>query len=133
MNSIPLPLPPVSAQSQESIALEVYSILAAAIANLTVTHLNISDNALGGKGLTAFKPALSAQQQNLRSLLVHNVGASADACSVLADCLPAPTNLSRLSLYNNMSGDAGAKSIALIVAASRELQHFRMASCRVEA
>lgn len=60
---------------QEDEALEVLAIITSSLPAQTLTHLNLSDNALGEKGMRACKPAF-LDQANLESISLENVGLS---------------------------------------------------------
>jgi len=92
--------------------------------------LDISDNALGEKGVRRFAAVLRAQPR-LRSLGLLNIGCSPQACAAVAELLGAPEELRRLHLFNNMSDDAGALSIAGLLR-STAIEDFRMGSSRVK-
>mmetsp|Transcript_10076 Transcript_10076/g.18988 ORF Transcript_10076/g.18988 Transcript_10076/m.18988 type:complete len:514 (-) Transcript_10076:111-1652(-) len=92
--------------------------------------LDLSDNALGEKGVRACADILKAQTA-LQSLAFQNDGISVHAASALLEILPAPQNLKRLHFYNNMTGDEGAFSIAQVLAKATGMEDFRMSSTRV--
>lgn len=70
-------------------------------------------------------------QTALESIAFQNVGCSVKACAALDELLAPLSSLRRIALYNNMSGDEGAASIARIVAHSPHMQDFKMVSSRV--
>lgn len=92
--------------------------------------LDISDNALGEKGVRRFEAVLQAQPR-LRSLGLLNIGCSPQACAAVAELLGAPEALQRLQLFNNMSDDAGAIAIAGLLRRS-PIEDFRMGSSRIQ-
>lgn len=92
--------------------------------------LDLSDNALGEKGVRAAGDLLKAQP-GLKSLTFCNDGISKEAAAAIAEILPAPQNLQKLHFFNNMSGDEGAFAIANVLARSTSMQDFRMSSTRV--
>jgi Ran GTPase-activating protein 1 len=75
-------------------------------------ELNVSDNALGSKGVTACKSLFT--RKSLKRLYACNNGLSADACVLVAELLleSGCPELTTLHFYNNMSGDGGAAAIA---------------------
>ena len=122
----------VIAGRPEAEALEVLRILSSAFESVAdgLTHVDISDNALGQKGIDALLPLLRSEL--LSSLRVCNNGMSADAALQLAT-LVAPgerTRLETLHYFNNMSGDGGATALALIAARSPQLVDFRFSGTR---
>ena len=68
----------------EDEALASLRTLAGALAGAALHDLDLSDNALGEKGVRAFGAALAAQT-GLRSLALLNVGASLHACAAVAE------------------------------------------------
>jgi Ran GTPase-activating protein (RanGAP) involved in mRNA processing and transport len=143
----------------EAEGLAVYRALAAALTGggraARLEELDLSDNAVGTKGVAALRPLLE-QVPNLRRLFFCNCGVSAEAARSIADCLlglgregtdtaPAAasasaaaattttataTALRLLHFDNNMSGGAGAVAVAAIVASSPELRDLRFSSSR---
>ena len=95
-------------------------------------ELDLSDNAVGTKGVEAWRPLLLALPR-LRRLFFCNCGISAEAARAIADCL-APggreTALRVLHFDNNMSGGAGAAAVGDIAAASPQLEDLRFTSSR---
>lgn len=75
-------------------------------------ELNVSDNALGSKGVTACKSLFT--RKSLKRLYACNNGLSADACVLVSELLleSGCPELTTLHFYNNMSGDGGAAAIA---------------------
>ena len=114
----------------EDEALAALRTLADALADAALHDLDLSDNALGEKGVRAMGAALAAQT-GLRSLSLLNVGASLHACAAVAELLRHAGELRSLAFHNNMSGCGGAAEIAGIVARAPKLASFRMASSRV--
>jgi Ran GTPase-activating protein 1 len=115
----------------EAEGLAVYRTLAAALASVQLKEIDLSDNAMGLKGVDACRSVLQ-QQDALERLFFCNCGISAEAARGLADVLlyrPA-TTLRTLHFDNNMSGGGGAVAVADIVAASPELQDLRFTSSR---
>lgn len=97
-------------------------------------EINLSDNALGPRGIKACEAVLRSQPK-LRALYLENDGLSAEACSDVADYLlsAVPNNtlsLRTLHFYNNMSGDGGGEHVARIVKCCPDLEDFRLGSTR---
>jgi Ran GTPase-activating protein 1 len=105
-------------------------------------EVNVSDNALGRKGILALQNVL--QGRNLQKLYFCNNGLSAEASELITDILlqkndysqtqeanrPCPP-LEILHFYNNMSGTAGAQSSAqIILAITNTLRDFRYSATR---
>jgi len=123
----------VIAGRPEAEALIVLSRLSAAFEARAadLTYIDVSDNALGQKGLDALLPLLRSRK--LRTLNVCNNGMSADAANQLADLVvPAAgeTVLESLQYYNNMSADGGADGVARIVASSPLMRDLRFSGTR---
>lgn len=114
----------------EKEVLGALQIISRSLAKAKLKALDLSDNALGQKGIVACTQAF-AQQPALEQLAFQNVGCSIHACTSLAELLQNTQELRSLRLYNNMSDDAGAAAIAKILSRAPKLEAFRMASSRV--
>ncbi|KAL3151845.1 hypothetical protein ABBQ38_012810 [Trebouxia sp. C0009 RCD-2024] len=114
----------------EKEVLGALQIISRSLAKAKLKALDLSDNALGQKGIIACTQAF-AQQPALEQLAFQNVGCSINACTSLAELLQNTQELRNLRLYNNMSDDAGAAAIAKILSRALKLEAFRMASSRV--
>ena len=99
---------------------------------VTLHALDISDNALGEKGVRAARAALAGQPR-LRTLALQNDGISAAAAAALDELLAAGTSgeLRCLRLYNNMTGCEGAAHVASLLARCPQLEQLRLVSSRV--
>ena len=118
----------------EAEGLAVYRCLAAALLSRSLEELDLSDNAVGTKGVEVFRDLLSSQS-TLQRLFFCNCGISAEAARSIADAVlargaDAPTALRVVHFDNNMSGGGGAAAVADIVSASPALQDFRFTSSR---
>lgn len=120
----------VIAGRPEDEAIEALRILSAALSTAKLRHLNLSDNALGEKGVRAAADAFIGQE-GLEFLSLQNVGCSVHACKAVAELLLHTSALKGIHLFNNMSGDEGAGHIATILARAPAMQDFKMASSRV--
>jgi len=116
----------------EDEALAALRIISAALSAARLRHLNLSDNALGEKGIRACAAAFQ-KQQALESIAFQNVGCSVHGCAAVNELLQCTGSLKRLHLLNNMSGDEGAQSIASVLARCPAMEDFKMASSRVGA
>ncbi|KAL5712740.1 hypothetical protein ACHQM5_014881 [Ranunculus cassubicifolius] len=114
----------------ESEALEVMSIFSSALQGCILKHLNLSNNALGEKGVRAFE-ALLKSQSNLEELYLMNDGISEEAAQAVSELIPSTEKLKVLHFHNNMTGDEGAIAISEIVKKSPNLEDFRCSSTRV--
>jgi Ran GTPase-activating protein 1 len=116
----------------EAEGLAVYRALGEALQGMVdIEEIDLSDNAVGTKGVEACRPFLSGRQ-NLRRLYFSNCGISAEALRSVADILlhKTPTELRVVHFHNNMSGGGGAAALADVVAASPHLEDLRFSSSR---
>lgn len=96
-----------------------------------VKILDLSDNALGEKGLRACFPLLQNQEALIEISFCNN-GMSARASEVIADEIllfrgpDVPTLLQKFHFYNNMSGDGGAMALSRVIRQSPQLTHLRL-------
>lgn len=115
----------------EDEAIEVMKIFSLALEGCVLRYLNLSNNAMGEKGVRAFD-ALLKSQSNLEELYLMNDGISEEAAKAIAELIPATDNLKILHFHNNMTGDQGAIAISEILKLSPELEDFRCSSTRVD-
>ncbi|KAF0695478.1 Aste57867_13721 [Aphanomyces stellatus] len=97
-------------------------------------EIDLSDNALGEKGVRACFGILERQEQ-LERLYLCNNGLSAESAQVIADTLlfqgkTTATKLKTFHFYNNMSGDGGAKALATLFPAVPALEDLRFSTTR---
>ncbi|KAI3439429.1 WPP domain-containing protein [Psidium guajava] len=114
----------------EAEALEVMNIFSSALEGCNLRCLDLSNNALGEKGVRAFG-ALLKSQNNLEELYLMNDGISEEAALAVCELLPSTEKLRILHFHNNMTGDEGALAISEIVKHSPALEDFRCSSTRV--
>nr|CCG20247.1 Ran GTPase activating protein 2 [Solanum tuberosum subsp. andigenum] len=114
----------------EAEALDVMNIFSEALEGSNLKFLNLSDNALGEKGVRAFGK-LFQSQTNLEELFLMNDGISQEAANAVSELVPSTEKLKVLHFHNNMTGDEGAVAIAEIVKRSPLLEDFRCSSTRV--
>ncbi|GAB2247992.1 hypothetical protein Droror1_Dr00007874 [Drosera rotundifolia] len=115
----------------EAEALEVMTMFSAALEGSNLKLLNLSNNALGEKGIRAFG-ALLKSQSNLEELYLMNDGISEEAARAVCELVPSTEKLRVLHFHNNMTGDEGARSIAEVVKRSPSLEDFRCSSTRID-
>lgn len=115
----------------EDEALEVMRIFSKALEGCVLRYLNLSNNALGEKGVRAFDSLLKSQN-NLEELYLMNDGISPEAAEAVCELIPSTEKLKVLHFHNNMSGDEGGIAIAAIVKKSLLLEDFRCSSTRVD-
>lgn len=110
----------VIAGRPEAEVLAVLRALAAALGRCRLVELNVSSNALGEKGIRACAEAI-ASQAALEALYLENIGCSVNACAAVDELVTCAT-LRKVHLFNNMSDDAGARSIAALLARSPAME-----------
>ncbi|XP_078149246.1 RAN GTPase-activating protein 1-like [Carex rostrata] len=116
----------------EEEALEVMRIFSLALEGSVLRYLNLSDNAMGEKGVRAFEALLSSQKE-LEELYLMNDGISEEAAKALSELIPSTDKFKVLHFHNNMTGDEGAVAISEVVKKSPLLENFRCSSTRVGA
>ncbi|KAJ7972795.1 RAN GTPase-activating protein 2 [Quillaja saponaria] len=116
----------------EAEALEVMNIFSSALEGCALRYLNLSNNAMGEKGVRAFESLLKSQN-NLEELYLMNDGISEEAAKAVCELIPSTERLRVLHFHNNMTGDEGAIAISQIVKRSPALEDFRCSSTRVGA
>lgn len=124
----------------EDEALRTLNIICSSLKKFDLLEVNLSDNALGAKGVEECKAVLLGD--NIQRLYVCNNGLSAEAAELLAKILIREAGvvegsdskktppLELLHFYNNMAGDGGARAIANIVVACPQLVDFRFSATR---
>lgn len=115
----------------EAEALEVINIFAAALEGSVLRFLDLSNNALGEKGVRAFG-ALLKSQSCLEELYLMNDGISEEAAQAVRELIPSTEKLRILHFHNNMTGNEGAFAISEVVKRSPLLEDFRCSSTRVD-
>ncbi|KAL9684596.1 hypothetical protein QQ045_022037 [Rhodiola kirilowii] len=115
----------------EAEALEVMSIFSSALKGCKLRYLDLSNNAMGEKGVNAFEGLLRSQK-HLEELYLMNDGISEEAARAVCEFIPSTEKLKILHFHNNMTGDEGAVAIAEIVKRSPALEDFRCSSTRVD-
>ncbi|XP_044500151.1 RAN GTPase-activating protein 2-like [Mangifera indica] len=114
----------------EAEALQVMSIFAASLEGSILKSLNLSNNALGEKGVRAFG-ALLKSQSSLEEIYLMNDGISEEAARAVCELIPSTEKLKVLQFHNNMTGDEGALAISEVVKHSPLLEDFRCSSTRI--
>ncbi|CAI5711656.1 unnamed protein product [Hyaloperonospora brassicae] len=122
----------------EDEALQVLATLCDALTAVkTLTRIDLSDNALGEKGVRACFGLLQRQEE-LQHVYLCNNGLSAAAARVLADDVllfrgpDTPTKLESFHFYNNMSGDGGAVALAKLLTLSPAMKDLRFSATRAQ-
>ncbi|XP_062108405.1 RAN GTPase-activating protein 2 [Humulus lupulus] len=114
----------------EAEALKVMNIFAEALEGSVLKSLNLSNNALGEKGVRAFGALLKSQAE-LEELYLMNDGISEEAARAVCELIPSTEKLRILHFHNNMTGEEGAVAISEVVNRSPLLEDFRCSSTRV--
>lgn len=120
----------IIAGRSETEALQVMNIFSSALEGCVLRYLNLSDNAMGEKGVNAFGSLLRSQT-NLEELYLMNDGISEEAARAVSKFIPSTEKLRVLHFHNNMTGDEGAIAISDMVKRSPLLEDFRCSSTRV--
>ncbi|KAF4314884.1 hypothetical protein JM18_009601 [Phytophthora kernoviae] len=122
----------------EDEALQVLATLCDALSDIkTLGRIDLSDNALGEKGVRACF-GLLLNQEELQHVYFCNNGISAAAAGVIAEEVllfrgeDTPTKLKTFHFYNNMSGDGGAIALAKLLPLSPELTDLRFSATRAQ-
>ena len=115
----------------EAEALEVMKLFSDALEGSILRSLNLSNNALGEKGVRAFGSLLKSQTC-LEELYLMNDGISKEAAQAVSELIPSTDKLRILQFHNNMTGDEGALAIAEVVKRSPLLEDFRCSSTRID-
>jgi len=132
----------VIASRPEDEALQVLQILCDAFKSANLVEVNLSDNALGSKGISACRSVLTGQVESLQRLSLCNNGLSAASMEEVADILTADAddgsdsgcageNLTQIHFFNNMSGNGGCHAFARILSrCSDALRDVRFSGTR---
>jgi len=91
--------------------------------------VNLSDNALGNKGLTACDSVLG-QQNGLKELYLLNNGLATESMEVLEQQLAGSKELHTIRFENNMVGQVGARNFANIVRTCPKLRDIMYSQVR---
>ena len=93
----------------EDKALQVMAIFSSVLQGCVLRTLNLSDNALGEKGVRAFGFLLKSQK-TLEELYFMNNGISVEDARAICELLPSVERLRVLHFHNNITGDEGAEN-----------------------
>ncbi|CAG9460629.1 unnamed protein product [Pedinophyceae sp. YPF-701] len=121
----------VIAGRPEAEALNTLAAMAEGLAECRLRSVNLSDNALGEKGIRRVADVFT-KQEALEAITLENVGLSVYACRALDELVgPRAQSLKKIHLHNNMSGDEGAEAIGNLLSRAPHMQDFKMVYCRV--
>lgn len=105
----------------EQEVLKVLQIVSGALAECSkLLHVNISDNALGEKGIRACADVLKSSA-HLEEIFLQNIGCSVNACKAVTELVTC-TSLKLVHLFNNMSDNAGAAHIATLLSRNTSME-----------
>jgi Ran GTPase-activating protein 1 len=115
----------------EEEALKVLEAMCGGLAGRSLESLDLSDNAMGEKGIHACRAVLQGQSQ-LKTLKMCNDGLSASSMEAMRDILlrETPTSLHTLHFFNNMSGNGGAEALASMLVHCPDLENIRFSGTR---
>jgi Ran GTPase-activating protein (RanGAP) involved in mRNA processing and transport len=118
-------------------ALRSLSIVASAAASCEeLNSLDLSDNSLGAKGLSACAPLFQNPVQTLRTLKMSKSALGPDSARLIRSFFTAThavTSLESLCIDNNLLSSAGVLHIASVIDRSPHLKHLRLSSLRAGA
>lgn len=120
----------IIASRPEEDALITLRNIGEALRGKSMQSVNLSDNALGAKGIEASRPILETTA--MEHLFLCNVGLSKEACELVAEILLAGElpHFKTLHFYNNMSGSGGATAISKVLRECIFLKDFRFSATR---
>eukprot|EP00871_Galdieria_phlegrea_P003938 jgi/Galph1/4545/GphlegSOOS_G3182.1 len=111
----------------------VLRILCSSVYHDKLGEIDLSDNALGAKGIEACKKLLTGQKK-LEVIKFCNNGLAADAIQLLVLYLlerGTPTCLKTIHFFNNLMESEGARKVIPLIESSPALEDLRLASLRV--
>jgi Ran GTPase-activating protein 1 len=123
----------IIAGQHEDVAKQVLEILCNSIQDYPLAELNLSDNALGLKGVVACSNALR-KQSALKRLYFNNNGLQYEGVELIAKLVlesESAKTLNSFSIHNNLLQDAGAKALAPLVRALPQLENLRVTTTRI--
>lgn len=131
----------IIASQMEAEALVVLETISDAFKESRLEEVDLSDNAMGTKGVDACKTVLSGPSviDTLQRLKLCNNGLSQytmDEVSLLlteGDSSCIAKNLTQIHFYNNMSDDDGCNSFKKIIAIAENLEDIRFSGTRAKA
>ena len=131
----------IIASQPEKEALEVLTTISDAFKESRLEEVDLSDNAMGSKGVTACKTVLSGEAvvDTLKHLKLCNNGLSQYTMDEVADLLTEgeskciAKNLKTIHFFNNMSDDEGCESFRKIISCAENLTDVRFSGTRAKA
>jgi Ran GTPase-activating protein 1 len=121
----------IIAGQMEVEALKVLTTISDSLGHLDLMHIDLSDNALGEKGVRACS-AILLGKQCLEELKFNNNGISAECAAVIEEIVLSvnPTKLRMFHFHNNMSGPGGAVHLGSIIENSPLMTDIRFSGTR---
>lgn len=135
----------VIASRMEDEGLQVLRTLCDAFKYSSLEEVDLSDNAMGSKGIKACASVLSGQYASLKRLSLCNNGLSEHAMNEMAEILSGSgtgeenadfgssmcERMEKIHFYNNMSGNGGCQAFAQILSkCTHNLQDLRFSGTR---
>ena len=136
----------IIASRMEDEGLEVLQTICNAFKESNLKEVDLSDNAMGSKGISACSSALSGQSSSLECLSLCNNGLSELSMNEVADILCGGSDdgenamsggdiichrLKKIHFYNNMSGNGGCRAFARIISkCTDKLEDIRFSGTR---
>ena len=133
----------IIAQRNTEEAVAVLDALCDAVGGHQLRSLNLSDNAIGARGVESVSRALR-RQKGLQRLALNNDGLQGAAVLHVVQALLAPfqkgdsaddghhpTCIRHVELYRNLLQDDGPRALVPLVRASPQLSHLTLSSSRV--
>ena len=113
----------IIASRMEEEGLQVLQIISDSFKKSNLIEVDLSDNAMGSKGIKACSSVLGGQSSSLQRLSLCNNGLSEASMEEVADILTSSDqdedficeNLTKIHFFNNMSGDKGCEAFARIL------------------
>ena len=136
------------ASRMEDEGLQVLKIISDSFKGSSLVDVDLSDNAMGSKGISACTSVLGGQYRSIKRLSLCNNGLSATSMEEIADILTSEeaagteddckskrvsicVGLEKLHFFNNMSGNDGCKSFSRILSkCGPKLNDLRFSSTR---
>lgn len=128
----------IAGQSTDN-AVEVLNILTRCLDKHKLIEFNISDNALGQKGIIAIGTALS-HHDTLQHVYFNNNGLQGDAVNEIAVLLVGHKhnvadnqlhNLHTFEIFNNLLTDTGGIALSTVLHAATQLRHIKIQTNRI--
>mmetsp|Transcript_60583 Transcript_60583/g.71951 ORF Transcript_60583/g.71951 Transcript_60583/m.71951 type:complete len:301 (-) Transcript_60583:610-1512(-) len=112
----------IIASRMEEEGLDVLKVICDAFLEAKLEEVDLSNNAMGCKGISACASALSGQSSSLKRLSMCNNGLSEDSMNEVADILCEEheggsicPRLTKIHFFNNMSGNGGCQAFGRIL------------------